>query len=108
MLCLGNRERSENRLLRASTEASAAVVVDGPFSKLQAYMTLPVSEYSLLDSSVIRRVSETAFRLQVRYRGYRNKGKQHDSGVERAGVVGICFGRLSIRYLREINVPIEI
>lgn len=65
MLRLGNRKRSENRLLRASTEASAAVVVDGPFNKLQAYMTLSVSEYSLLDSSVIRRVSETAFRFQV-------------------------------------------
>lgn len=41
-------------------------MVDGPFDKLQAYMTLPVSEYSLLDSSIIRRVSETSFRLQVK------------------------------------------
>lgn len=59
---------SANRLLRANTGASAAVVVDGPFSDLQAYMTLPVSEYSLLDSSIIRRVSETSFRFQVRSR----------------------------------------
>ncbi|CAN0279037.1 unnamed protein product, partial [Ectocarpus sp. 12 AP-2014] len=56
---------SANRLLRANTGASAAVVVDGPFSDLQAYMTLPVSEYSLLDSSIIRRVSETSFRFQI-------------------------------------------
>lgn len=61
------RESSTNRLLRAKTESSAAIVVDGPFSKLQAYMTLPVSEYSLLDSSIIRRVSETSFRFQVFY-----------------------------------------
>lgn len=40
-------------------------MVDGPFDKLEAYMTLPVSEYSLLDSSIIRRVSETSFRFQV-------------------------------------------
>ncbi|CAB1114931.1 unnamed protein product [Ectocarpus sp. CCAP 1310/34] len=56
---------SANRLLRAKTGASAAVVVDGPFSDLQAYMTLPVSEYSLLDSSIIRRVSDTSFRFQI-------------------------------------------
>lgn len=39
--------------------------MDGPFSPLEAYMTLPVSEYSLLDSSIIRRISETTFRFQV-------------------------------------------
>eukprot|EP00752_Nemacystus_decipiens_P004707 g4293.t1 len=64
------RKSSANRLLRAKTEASAAVVVDGPFDKLQAYMTLPVSEYSLLDSSIIRRVSETSFRFQIPLRDF--------------------------------------
>eukprot|EP00903_Cladosiphon_okamuranus_P018566 g17089.t1 len=59
------RKSSTNRQLRAKTEASAAIVVDGPFDKLQAYMTLPVSEYSLLDSSIIRRVSERSFRFQI-------------------------------------------
>ncbi|CAM9315057.1 unnamed protein product, partial [Ectocarpus sp. 13 AM-2016] len=63
--CSSSSSSSANRLLRANTEASAAVVVDGPFSDLQAYMTLPVSEYSLLDSSIIRRVSDTSFRFQI-------------------------------------------
>ena len=64
---LKSRKSSTNRLLRAKSEASAAVIVDGPFDELQAYMTLPVSEYSLLDSSIIRRVSETSFRFQVKH-----------------------------------------
>lgn len=59
------KKNSTNRLLRVKSKASAAVVVDGPFSKLQQYMTLPVSEYSLLDSSLIRRVTDTSFRFQV-------------------------------------------
>lgn len=67
--CNVRNSNTTNRLLRARTSASAAVVVDGPFSALESYMTLPVSEYSLLDSSIIRRVSETAFRFQVRLRG---------------------------------------
>lgn len=62
-----NRDRkvNTNLLIQAKTAASAAIVVDGPFSPLEAYMTLPVSEYSLLDSSIIRRISETTFRFQV-------------------------------------------
>lgn len=76
------RKSSTNRLLRAKTEASAAVVVDGPFDKLQSYMTLPVSEYSLLDSSIIRRVSETSFRFQVK--GRRCWGLEKSNAAELA------------------------
>lgn len=63
---LSSRKSSKNRLLRAKTASSAAVVVDGPLKKVEEYMTLPVKEYSLLDSSIIQRVSDTAFRFQVR------------------------------------------
>lgn len=63
--CCYCRKSNTNRLLRAKSAASAAVVVDGPFPKLEAYLTLPVSEYSLLDSGIIKRISETAFRFQV-------------------------------------------
>lgn len=71
-------------LLQAKTTASAAIVVDGPFSPLEAYMTLPVSEYSLLDSSIIRRISETTFRFQViqDYAGCRRVSFQQCSETE--------------------------
>ncbi|CAM9171223.1 unnamed protein product [Chrysoparadoxa australica] len=52
------------RRVPTSCSASAAAVVDS-FKSLQEYMTLPISSYSLLDSSVISRVEEGVFRFQL-------------------------------------------